>query len=83
MKINFHQYLIDRFLSCFMCKFIFFLLSQTASSRCPVGECRQYASLTKEQKEKLASGPSLEDFVTGDVDEYTGPDSLKRIKGER
>ena len=43
-----------------------------------------FASLTKEQKGKLADGPDLEDFITGEAKpgiEYKG--NLKRKKGER
>ena len=47
-------------------------------------QARCYASLTKEQKEKLADGPDLGDFIIGEAKpgtEYTG--NLKRKKGER
>lgn len=47
------------------------------------GECRQYASLSKEQKEKLSEGPSLEDFISGDLPQYEGEGSIKRVKGQR
>lgn len=47
-------------------------------------KCRQYAKLTDEQKEKLAGGPGLEDFIQNEVQEnYTGHESIKRVKGER
>ena len=53
--------------------------------------CQQqhhYATLSQEQKDKIANGPSLGDFISGDVDE-TDIDSsslkyegvLKREKG--
>merc|ERR1712050_746399 len=40
---------------------------------------KNQASLSKEQKEKIADGPSLGDFVSGDID----PESLKKKKGQR
>ncbi|XP_005093392.1 lipoyl synthase, mitochondrial [Aplysia californica] len=54
-----------------------------ASSRVPTLDTRRHASLRKDQKEKLADGPSLEDFIAGDVPEYSGEGSIKRVKGER
>ncbi|GFN91492.1 lipoyl synthase, mitochondrial [Plakobranchus ocellatus] len=46
---------------------------------------RQYASLTKDQKEKLAEGPSLEDFIAGNdqLKGYDGEEGIKRVKGEQ
>ncbi|KAK3788984.1 hypothetical protein RRG08_039592 [Elysia crispata] len=56
---------------------------QVYSNNLSRGLQRQYASLTKDQKEKLAEGPSLEDFITGNVEEYHGEDGIKRVKGEK
>ncbi|CAG5132219.1 unnamed protein product, partial [Candidula unifasciata] len=44
---------------------------------------RHYANLTEEQKERLSEGPGLEDFISGDVEEYKGHEGIKRVKGER
>lgn len=49
------------------------------AAHCP----KSYATLSKEQKERLAEGPGLEDFVSGDVPQYEGQTSIKRVKGER
>uniref|UniRef100_A0A0B6ZYT6 Lipoyl synthase, mitochondrial n=1 Tax=Arion vulgaris TaxID=1028688 RepID=A0A0B6ZYT6_9EUPU len=49
----------------------------------PVLVKRQYANLTEEQKERLAEGPGLEDFISGDASGYAGQESIKRVKGER
>ncbi|XP_059165006.1 lipoyl synthase, mitochondrial-like [Physella acuta] len=47
-------------------------------------KCRRYAKLTDEQKEKLAEGPGLEDFIQNEGQEkYSGHESIKRVKGER
>lgn len=56
---------------------------QKASSLGSRGGCRHYASLTKEQKEKLSEGPGLEDFIHNDVPHYEGKGSIKRVKGQR
>ncbi|XP_076467724.1 lipoyl synthase, mitochondrial-like [Babylonia areolata] len=46
--------------------------------------CRHYASLSKEQKDKIADGPGLEDFIHGDVlPHYEGEDGIKRVKGQK
>ncbi|XP_069134320.1 lipoyl synthase, mitochondrial-like [Argopecten irradians] len=45
---------------------------------------RQYATLSVKQKEKIASGPDFEDFVTGNVDDSQEiSPNIKRKKGER
>ncbi|XP_041359065.1 lipoyl synthase, mitochondrial-like [Gigantopelta aegis] len=44
-----------------------------------------YRSLSDDQKERLSSGPDLEDFLTGNVplNPYEGEQGMKKIKGER
>ena len=46
---------------------------------------RGYATLSDEQKDRLANGPDLGDFITGDVSDiqFHGADNIKRVKGER
>ncbi|KAH9509981.1 hypothetical protein Btru_044782 [Bulinus truncatus] len=44
---------------------------------------RHFATISKDKKDKLAEGPGLEDFISGDVQGYEGKDGIKRIKGER
>ncbi|KAI8798304.1 lipoyl synthase mitochondrial [Biomphalaria glabrata] len=44
---------------------------------------RHYSSISKDKKERLADGPGLEDFLSGDVPQYDGKDGIKKIKGER
>ncbi|KAK3100795.1 hypothetical protein FSP39_025423 [Pinctada imbricata] len=53
-------------------------LSANTNTRC-------YASLSDEQKDKIANGPDLGDFISGEVnlDDYHGTESIKRKKGER
>ena len=44
----------------------------------------QYSTLTKEQKEKIADGPGLEDFISEPAEEVSTPTApLKSKSGER
>ncbi|KAL8573465.1 hypothetical protein ACOMHN_032479 [Nucella lapillus] len=55
----------------------------SAASLCGGGH-RHYAKLSKEQKEKIAGGPGLGDFIHDDLmPDYDGEDSIKRVKGEK
>ncbi|CAL1539622.1 unnamed protein product [Lymnaea stagnalis] len=44
---------------------------------------RQYSNISKDKKEIIAEGPGLEDFIAGNIPDYDGEGSIKRIKGER
>ncbi|KAK3856760.1 hypothetical protein Pcinc_036932 [Petrolisthes cinctipes] len=60
-------------------------VNKTLAQSC-VGVVRQSSTVLKEKKKKIADGPSLQDFISGEVNkdtswsEYTG--KLKREKGD-
>ncbi|KAK7097440.1 lipoyl synthase, mitochondrial-like [Littorina saxatilis] len=71
-----------RFLLCKKSGRTCFLKVGRAGSRSR-GESCHYATLSKDQREKIAEGPSLADFINDDVPHYEGEGSIKRVKGER
>lgn len=64
-----------------------FVSRLTESASCSIlrSAChvRAFADLSAEQKERIAKGPGLSDFILNDIPSYQGEDGIKRVKGEQ